>query len=225
MARSEIDVELTLRLTVRLMPEDPNAVPVAPNWVVPPAWATASPIEVSGRTAKTSGTRRPHPKRRPGSAAPSRTGDPARTGQGRYGGWPRRSRRECLRPGRAWNSGWVMVPSGATMKSPLNSGLRHTTMRTESPGARTTCSGGSGEPAPCAAALLEKTRNASNGGRDRRSRFRIDLSRSRRLTDPQTGPAQFRYSGRRGRTIYAFMGHGYWPSGGPERKAMYQHCF
>ena len=31
------------------------------------------------------------------------------------------------------NRGWVMVPSGATTKSPLNSGLRHTTMRTESP--------------------------------------------------------------------------------------------
>ena len=31
-------------------------------------------------------------------------------------------------------SGWVMVPFGATTKSPLNSGFRHTTIRTESPG-------------------------------------------------------------------------------------------
>jgi len=32
-------------------------------------------------------------------------------------------------------------------------------------------------------------------------------------------------SRRRGRTIYAFMRHGHDPSAGPERKAMYQHCF
>ena len=35
------------------------------------------------------------------------------------------------------NSGWVIDPSGATTKSPLNSGFLHTTIRTESPGVRT----------------------------------------------------------------------------------------
>ncbi len=38
------------------------------------------------------------------------------------------------------NSGWVMELFGATTKSPLNSGFRHTTIRTESPGASTDCS-------------------------------------------------------------------------------------
>jgi hypothetical protein len=33
-----------------------------------------------------------------------------------------------------------MVPFGATTKSPLNSGFRHTTIRTESPGDSTDCS-------------------------------------------------------------------------------------
>ena len=60
--------------------------------------------------------------------------------------WPRKVRRlaSAVANGRPAtrtlrNSGWVIVPSGATTKSPLNSGLRHTSMRTESPGVSTDC--------------------------------------------------------------------------------------
>ena len=42
----------------------------------------------------------------------------------------------------ARNSGWITVPSAPITNSPLNSGLRQTTMRSVSPGESTVCSGG-----------------------------------------------------------------------------------
>ncbi len=110
----------------------------APNWVVPPARATASPIVVSGRAAKTSG-RVTSP-----DTATRISGSMTNWGFSSY--WPRKVRRlaSAVANGRPATrtlrkSGWVIVPSGATTKSPLNSGLRHTSMRTESPGVSTDC--------------------------------------------------------------------------------------
>jgi hypothetical protein len=63
-----------------------------------------------------------------------------------------------------------MVPFGATTKSPLNSGFRHTTIRTESPGASTAWSL---EAADCwADTEAERTTKAR---RVRETRVRIDL--------------------------------------------------